>query len=104
MGSGSIKRDVVLVGTLLQRDLDAVVLMGFKRKPARIDLGAPEWTFSDDELDQSLFLRVNLQLSYRILNAKHFLPLLCASNQIRVAPLIDYFFHKLDRSIWPYPP
>jgi len=52
MGSGSIKRDVVLVGTLLQRDLDAVCFMGFKRKPARIDLGAPEWTFSDDELDQ----------------------------------------------------
>ena len=47
--------------------------MGFKRKPAKIDLGQPEWTFSDDELDQSLFLRGNLQLSYLILNAKRFL-------------------------------
>jgi len=70
MGSGSIKRDAVLVGMLLQRDLD-VWSMGFKRKSARIDLGQPEWAFSDDELDQSLFLRGNLQLSYRILNAKH---------------------------------
>jgi hypothetical protein len=34
--------------------------MGFKRKPARIDLGQAEWTFSDDELDKSLFLRGNL--------------------------------------------
>jgi len=47
--------------------------MDLKRKPARIDLCQAEWTFSDDELYQSLFLRGNLQLSYLILNAKHFL-------------------------------
>jgi len=38
--------------------------MDLKRKPARIDLGQAEWTFSDNEFDQSLFLRGNLQLSY----------------------------------------
>ena len=30
--------------------------MDLKRKPARIDLDQPEWTFSDNELEQFLFL------------------------------------------------
>ena len=45
---------------IILNTLKTHTFMGFKRKPARIDLGQAEWTFSDDELDQSLFLRGNL--------------------------------------------